>query len=523
MPLRTLASSSGSSRLSDGRSGQSTSTEPTSLDSNRSPYRKEDAGARAHKRKSPTETAETQGEPRRTRRTRATASPKPPPTVGSPWDPTERRIVNVEALDLNKSYVNIHSPRALAREPHEDIPRPPRQKRWIHHGNVPLTDIARLPPDWNSWEDDLDPNDYESQIVRCKERIQDGIMPHLFQQRLKEFEQVVSRHRQMALNEPRGLRWAVIQRLYSLKQVQVSLEARGDPNEQLPNVKAIIDAYRTRRLDWHGLVTYWSKGKRLCEPRPFDSDEFDAINVKYDGRKSFWVEGLVGPGPMLQLHGIKIDPGLRYPFVYSYMVAIRFPGYEWWTELEFIHDTGSSMMGIFEGDFVSMMGPHRPGQAPNLYPIRAMGTYEIETGNGKVIRDVITIEVTLLDPKKKLRLCPWTSVQCAVRPGNWDPERHRNDGPWIRTMLYTGTSPSQERRLHISNSRRTLKLPGVDDNKRRRPADLHYTTPYSGPGRVLQEPAPPYPDTKFQPREFPRGFRGVRETEYPSMRNGSFN
>lgn len=65
--------------------------------------------------------------------------------------------MDVNALDLNRSYVDGYGPRTLAWEPQGEVPRPPRQKRWIHHGNEPLTDIARLPTDWNAREDDLDP------------------------------------------------------------------------------------------------------------------------------------------------------------------------------------------------------------------------------------------------------------------------------------------------------------------------------------------------------------------------------
>lgn len=71
---------------------------------------------------------------------------------------------------------------------------------------------------------------------------------------------------------------------------------RGDPNDQLQNVKAILAEYREKRLQWtKRLVTYWSKGKKLCEPRRFDWDEFEAINAKHDGHQSFWVEGVCAP------------------------------------------------------------------------------------------------------------------------------------------------------------------------------------------------------------------------------------
>lgn len=89
---------------------------------------------------------------------------------------------------------------------------------------------------------------------------------------------------------------AVIKRLAILMEIQEDLETKDDKTEtktnQLSNVKALVKAYRSHELEWHeGLITYWSHGKKLCEPRPFDWDEFEAVNDKYEGHKGFWVEG----------------------------------------------------------------------------------------------------------------------------------------------------------------------------------------------------------------------------------------
>lgn len=76
---------------------------------------------------------------------------EPDPTEGSPWDATVRTKLNVDDLDLDKSYVG-----ALARTP-APKPRPPRQPRWRHDGDQPLIDIRKLPEGWNTREPDLDP------------------------------------------------------------------------------------------------------------------------------------------------------------------------------------------------------------------------------------------------------------------------------------------------------------------------------------------------------------------------------
>lgn len=97
----------------------------------------------------------------------------------------------------------------------------------------------------------------------------------------------------MAVGEPKGLSWAVIQRIDTLKLAQTHLREQGDRYDQLKNLEAILTAYRRRKLDWNDdLVTYWSYGKQLCQPRPFRWDEFEAINSAHQGTKSFWTEGV---------------------------------------------------------------------------------------------------------------------------------------------------------------------------------------------------------------------------------------
>jgi hypothetical protein len=94
--------------------------------------------------------------------------------------------------------------------------------------------------------------------------------------------------------EPKGLSRKTYERLDTLKFIQTAISSpQKDPLSEKKNVTAIINAYRTGKLEWiSGLVTYWSDGKQLCEPRLFDWDEFDAINKAYSGHKSFWAEGV---------------------------------------------------------------------------------------------------------------------------------------------------------------------------------------------------------------------------------------
>lgn len=85
----------------------------------------------------------------------------------------------------------------------------------------------------------------------------------------------------------------VLERISNLKFIENDLQTRGDEFKQLVNVKALLQAYRSHTLDWiDGLVTYWSRGKQLCEPRPLYWAEFEAINREHKGYESFWVEGV---------------------------------------------------------------------------------------------------------------------------------------------------------------------------------------------------------------------------------------
>jgi hypothetical protein len=60
----------------------------------------------------------------------------------------------------------------------------------------------------------------------------------------------------------------------------------------LKNIKAITKEYKSGRLDLTGLVTYWSKGKQLSQPRPFNWDELEAIQKRHGDSQGFWVEGV---------------------------------------------------------------------------------------------------------------------------------------------------------------------------------------------------------------------------------------
>jgi hypothetical protein len=90
-----------------------------------------------------------------------------------------------------------------------------------------------------------------------------------------------------------GLSWKAVQRVQDLEGTLEFLEEEGDDDKQISNVRSLLDAYRSRKLEWNvGLVTYWSYGEQLCQPRPFDWEEFREINRQHEGHQGFWVEGV---------------------------------------------------------------------------------------------------------------------------------------------------------------------------------------------------------------------------------------
>lgn len=137
-------------------------------------------------------------------------------------------------------------------------------------------------------------SDVDGHIARNRDRIEDGILPAVFEIRLKQYEARKKYIDDMIASEPAGLDNAVIARLNTLKTMKTILERDGDENEQLPNVNALIKAYRSRKLSWsyEAKVTYWNKGKQLSKPRDFKFDDLLDFHKKHDTGKGFWVEGV---------------------------------------------------------------------------------------------------------------------------------------------------------------------------------------------------------------------------------------
>lgn len=94
------------------------------------------------------------------------------------------------------------------------------------------------------------------------------------------------------VDEP-GLDWTTVQRLVDLEGTKQWLIAHGDRYKLLSSVIAIMAAYRAKKLSWiPGRVTFWSFGRKLSEPKPFDWSEFGRLSEKHGGSQGLWVEGV---------------------------------------------------------------------------------------------------------------------------------------------------------------------------------------------------------------------------------------
>lgn len=164
------------------------------------------------------------------------------------------------------------------------------------------------------------------------------------------------------------------------------------------------------------------------------------------------------------------------------MVAIRVPGLRWYAELEFLYDTGSCMMSLFEGDLQTIMGT-----STNEPPVMGLLASTIADGS-TMVGPAIELEVTILDNQRR-RMTKWVRVQCQVYRGWCSQADHRLDGPWLRQMLYTGSAPRDEDTMWIANTHAEL-VRGIPDtgHSRRLPAVVPGTIPLNPGGRASLMP-----------------------------------
>ncbi|KAJ5651766.1 hypothetical protein N7507_009192 [Penicillium longicatenatum] len=318
----------------------------------------------------------------------------------------------------------------ISNGPQKLNPRPQRQ-RWTHPGKQPLNDWTQLPQGWSIDEPDLDPLDLGAQIQRCKERIEDNIMPYIFKIRLKVLEDAkASRGLIIAPYQGQGLSWDVIQRLESLKALREELTANGDVFEELPNVESIIKAYESGDLELDGKITYWSHGRVVHRSNSFDWDEFKWANRMHQGYKGFWVEMRGDPGPS-SVNSYKAICSTDNDGQYVIPLFLRLgqdlmqdknaSKTEPEIEFDFIDDTGCGPLKIYTDDVAILQGPNATEGIHWPWP-QLMGYEPMKSADGSVSHVLaIMVEVNMYDapkchPHRQLMIPSWVPAVALVDP-----------------------------------------------------------------------------------------------------------
>ncbi|KAJ5887641.1 hypothetical protein N7495_007682 [Penicillium taxi] len=432
-----------------------------------------------HKNKTPSNIVI--GNPRVAKRVKAPGKPKPgqkplkkgspkktkestsfiTPQQSTPQQPTllEHRTWK---WDFDVSYVGRFS---------LDKPNIPMRRPWPILAEA-IMKPSQVPDGWTSDEPDLDPENVDAQIARCHERIQENILPYIFELRLLDLQKrKIARDAMMAAEL--GLPWETVQQLDDLKGTMEWLREKGDEWSMIPTLDAIMTAYRSGRLACHpGLVTYWSNGVQLCQPRPFDWDEVNFIMEQEDLKRGFWVE-------RAHISSLNVSTSVilapeRSRVAVNMPICIRLPHQapEDYFELDFLNDTGADIMLIFADDLTALEIGHfgstsRRDPDTGFPAIRSqpLGVLIFTTANGQRSRSyVYSIMVNLFNGKHELWLPEWIQVECVAMSAPGGDEglrghmRHRLNGPFLRYMLFTATCPNNEGKTYLFDSKEFVQL-----------------------------------------------------------------
>ncbi|CAI7662555.1 unnamed protein product [Penicillium glandicola] len=367
----------------------------------------------------------------------------------------------------------------MAQTCQEEATRPQRQQRWTHRGSEPINDPALVPKGWKADELDLDVNDIDAQVERCMERINDGILPNFFKFRLSQYEKRRAARDEMVHSEPAGLSWDIVRRLDHLKAIEAHLDTNGDPDNQLPNVRALMKAYREGKLGWsRGWVSYWSKGVQVNTPQPFDADYHRKLAREHDTTREWWVEGLQAPAGA-SLGGFHAFAPYTGAHTVAFPVEVsansQLPGVNSLT-LYVCHDTGADFMAIPQCyiDQVESLGIAVPVHGYNI----------MDTPGGWSCHKVVELDVRITDGTGN-SLCHWMRVQaCVLASVPGDHFGMLLSGPFLRFALYTATCPDGQGNLYVCKHKKELRqIPAIPENfVPTGPPYMHTSAPAPGGG-----------------------------------------
>ncbi|CAI7652564.1 unnamed protein product [Penicillium crustosum] len=339
--------------------------------------------------------------------------------------------------------------------------KPAAQKGKKGPRDEPITDPTNLPKGWTASELDLDDDDVDGQIARCLRRIDEKILPDIFENRLKMYQQIKQKQIDMINSEPDGLSWEVVQRLDSLKRVQKSFYELGNDSDNIPNVKAIMAAYRSGDLVWDAnSVTYWAHGKLIGGPRKNDVDEFLAFSKEH-GPHGVWVEGTLSnlrTAPNIDLLDRQLQTGTDEPVPHfaadslwarHASIAIRNPTTwnintrEHTMFITVMEDSGASAMKIFQEDRLSL-------ERMSGAPLPISGMMNMSTAGGLMEADTVVLQVNMFH-NGQVMLPRWINLRACIarqRP-NTPPTGVRLSGIWLHHMLYCLSAPDNTGDMYV--------------------------------------------------------------------------
>ncbi|CAI7565981.1 unnamed protein product [Penicillium glandicola] len=313
----------------------------------------------------------------------------------------------------------------------------------------PITDPTKLPKGWNGSETDLADDDVDGQIQRCYRRIDEGIMPAIFEQRLEMYQDIKQRQIDMISSEPPGLSWEVVQRLDCLKRVKASFDELGNDSGNTPNVVAIMDAYRSGNLVWDKYtVTYWAHGKMVAGPKKMEVEEFLTLSSEL-GPHGIWVEGMDDYKPQPLYLFFALPPASLSYATHRFVVSLRNPRtwatntWEHTIHLDVLEDTGAAAMKIFQADrnqLEAMSGASLP----------VTGTTPMSTAGGLIQVDNVVLQANIFHNSQPM-LPKWIDIRaCITRDPPGAPQTgDRLSGVWIHHVLYCLSMPDNTGRMEI--------------------------------------------------------------------------
>ncbi|KAJ6007944.1 hypothetical protein N7540_011920 [Penicillium herquei] len=397
---------------------------------------------------------------------------------------------------------------------------------------------------------DVDFADLETRIERCRYRIAQGVCVQIntlklaaLEQRFQEqqYDQLITltKARQLMALAP-GLSWPTICRLENLKLIEEELKRQGDPCKELLNVRAIMNAYQSQRLEVDGNATFWCNGELLAGPQRFDWDDFWRLNTAENRKGSgFWLECISpekpGPIPTMSAH-VSDERNLFGQIFLKHTIRLRTsnnvhkPLFRPEVEIKFLDDTGASTMMIFKDDMQNMIGV----ADTEIWPwdhILGYAIHSVASGALVVVLH-IAVEVNMLEREPGQEKYPgfmrerWTAVACGVHDEfSWERglgQDIRLNGPFLRTALYTGTVPEvigNKVKMYIAKSKDDLLgkhssnasggnqalMPSVDIQYS---VDPDYSRPYGwykgiDPTNGLAMPSPFGPPSSGPPGKMP--------------------